>query len=124
MMLERNSVKEMFEDFTKMQKRYGEAMERDGKIIKSLQAENAALKARLENAVELPLPDIGYCFVKTMGDGKTYYKIKTRPIKQGVISWGSDGFSVPCPEPLDSIGKTVFLTRQAAEEALGGINGK
>lgn len=94
-------------------------------INKELQKENAELKSRLEKSVELPckVGDILYTNI-----GYKYSRLKNRPFSCEVVFIGLNyKYSIlnvvyqdGSMEQFNSydIGKTVFLTREEAEQAL------
>ena len=80
------------------------------RIIADLQAENAALKERLEKAVELPSGNRVW-FITEDEEGKESY----------IISKPTNCLTV---DELYEIGKKYFTTREAAEMQLAELEGE
>ena len=78
-------------------------------LIERLQAENAALRERLDKAVELPSGDRVW-FITEDEEGEESY----------IISKPADCLTV---DELYEIGKKYFTTREAAEKRLAELNG-
>ena len=109
-----SKIKEYFQSLVKAGTIPQEPMNHDAATLKiyidHLEAENAALRSRLEKAVELPSGDRVW-FITEDEEGKESY----------IISKPTDRLTV---DELYEIGKKYFTTREAAEARLAELKGE
>lgn len=108
-----SKIKEFFQNLVKAGTIPQEPMNYDAATLKiyidSLEAENAALRERLDKAVELPSENRVF-FITEDEEGHESY----------IISKPTDCLTV---DELYEIGKKYFTTREAAEKRLAELNG-
>lgn len=91
--------------------------------VEELIKENAELKARLEKSVELPckVGDTVYVLIQRNATTKIV-KGTVRNIQHSYNAWWVEFSNLWVDKMFDDFGKTAFLTREEAEQALKGGN--
>ena len=108
--------------------------------VKSLEAENAALRERLEKAVELPFENLDKVFILAGEDTNEKQFIPDRIVEGTIVGFGYDvyewvdgnykfNYHVLVGEnnyifALEQFNKTLFKTREAAEVRLAELKGE
>lgn len=138
-----SKIKEFFQNLVKAGTIPQEPMNHDAATLKIyidyLEAENVALKERLEKAVEFPFENLDKVFFLAGEDTKAKQFIPDRIVEGTIVGFGYDiyewadgnykfNYHVLVGEnnyifALEQFNKTLFKTREAAEARLAELKG-
>ena len=137
-----NTVTIMQQRLKSLGKKYSEDLEKvNGELLKilQLQKENAALRERLDKAVEFPFENLDKVFILAGEDTKTKQFIPDRIVEGTIVGFGYDvyewvdgnykfNYYILVGEnnyifALEQFNKTLFKTRKAAETRLAELKG-